>query len=257
MSLVSSSCCVRWLRGLTLARQMIRCTTLARLPLRQSNRAQFSTAFARLLQNEPAASSPTPSATPPLPLSAFPYPPRPKRATGNVATPIPSTAESPLSTEKDPGPIPVATRRPITSYGQLPSSFGKNQIIEVPQEVRKTLEEIVRSFQAPIRYAFAYGSGVFQQSGYTAAVRFFALRSSQLQADVVQQDAPLLDFIFAVTHPSHWHAKNMQQNPHHYSLPMRILGSDAVAWMQEKGLGAGVWFNVGVEVNGKVSIASA
>ena len=44
----------------------------------------------------------------------------------------------------------------------------------------------------------------------------------------------------------------MQQNPHHYSLPMRILGSDAVAWMQEKGLGAGVWFNVGVEVNGKV-----
>lgn len=44
----------------------------------------------------------------------------------------------------------------------------------------------------------------------------------------------------------------MQQNPNHYSLPMRILGSDAVGWMQEKGLGANVWFNVGVEVNGKV-----
>ena len=66
------------------------------------------------------------------------------------------------------------------------------------------------------------------------------------------QDKPLLDFVFAVSHPSHWHAVNMQQHPEHYSLPMRLLGSDAVAWMQEKGLGAGVWFNVEVEVNGKV-----
>lgn len=33
---------------------------------------------------------------------------------------------------------------------------------------------------------------------------------------------------------------------------MRLMGSDAVAWMQEKGIGAGVWFNVEVEVNGKI-----
>ena len=72
-----------------------------------------------------------------------------------------------------------------------------------------------------------------------------------LAASLVQ-DKPLLDFVFAVSHPSHWHAVNMQQHPHHYSVPMRMLGSDAVAWMQEKGLGAGVWFNVEVEVNGKV-----
>jgi hypothetical protein len=25
------------------------------------------------------------------------------------------------------------------------------------------------------------------------------------------QDKPLLDFVFAVSHPSHWHAINMQQ----------------------------------------------
>lgn len=68
----------------------------------------------------------------------------------------------------------------------------------------------------------------------------------------ILQDKPLLDFVFAVSHPSHWHAINMQQNPEHYSLPMRLLGSDAVAWMQEKGLGANVWFNVDVEVDGKV-----
>lgn len=47
----------------------------------------------------------------------------------------------------------------------------------------------------------------------------------------------------------------MQQHPDHYSLPMRLLGSNAVAWMQEKGLGAEVWFNVDVEVEGKVRFA--
>lgn len=47
----------------------------------------------------------------------------------------------------------------------------------------------------------------------------------------------------------------MQQNPEHYSYTMRLLGSNAVAWMQEKGLGAEVWFNVDVEINGKVSLA--
>lgn len=44
----------------------------------------------------------------------------------------------------------------------------------------------------------------------------------------------------------------MAQNPLHYSPLMRLLGSDAVAWMQDKGLGAGVWFNIEVEVNGRV-----
>lgn len=84
----------------------------------------------------------------------------------------------------------------------------------------------------------------------------YILQWSRLIIDVLErgQDKPLLDFVFAVSHPSHWHAVNMQQHPSHYSLTMRLLGSDAVAWMQEKGLGAGVWFNVGVEVAGKVSL---
>ncbi|ORY73598.1 mitochondrial matrix Mmp37-domain-containing protein [Leucosporidium creatinivorum] len=116
-------------------------------------------------------------------------------------------------------PPPVEARVPrrqITSVNELPERFGKNQIIAVPDQVKKELEEVMKVFKAPVRFAFAYGSGVFRQSGYTEA------------------DKPLLDFVFA-----------------HYSLPMRLLGSDAVAWMQEKGLGAGVWFNVEVEVAGK------
>ncbi|GAA6017498.1 hypothetical protein JCM10207_008247 [Rhodosporidiobolus poonsookiae] len=125
-------------------------------------------------------------------------------------------------------------KRRITSIEELPKTFGRNQIIEVPDEVKKELQDVLAYFKAPVRFAFAYGSGVFRQKGYTA------------------KDKPLLDFVFAVSHPSHWHAINMQQNPEHYSLPMRLLGSNAVAWMQEKGLGAEVWFNVDVEVNGKL-----
>lgn len=60
----------------------------------------------------------------------------------------------------------------------------------------------------------------------------------------------MLDFIFGVSHPGHWHALNMQQNPHHYS-GLRHLGSSTVTMMQEK-MGAGVYFNPYVEINGKV-----
>ncbi|GAA5870929.1 hypothetical protein JCM8547_000035 [Rhodosporidiobolus lusitaniae] len=146
-------------------------------------------------------------------------------------TPPSPAPPSPIS------PPPIEARVPkrrITSVNELPASFGRNQIIEVPDAVKKDLEDVLAHFKAPVRFAIAYGSGVFRQRGYTA------------------KDQPLLDFVFAVSHPSHWHAINMQQNPEHYSLPMRLLGSNAVTWMQEKGLGAEVWFNVDVEVNGKL-----
>lgn len=57
----------------------------------------------------------------------------------------------------------------------------------------------------------------------------------------------MVDFIFGVSHPGHWHALNIQQNPHHYSS-LRHLGSGAVSLLQEK-VGAGVYFNPYVEVN--------
>ncbi|KDE07295.1 hypothetical protein MVLG_02515 [Microbotryum lychnidis-dioicae p1A1 Lamole] len=148
-----------------------------------------------------------------------------------------TTTEPPIPTPpKPPIPPPVdarLTKRRITSVTDLPKSFGRNQIIAVSDEVKMELEEILADFKAPVRFAFAYGSGVFRQKGYAAS------------------EQPMLDFVFAVSHPSHWHAINMAQNPHHYSLPMRLLGSDAVAWMQEKGLGANVWFNVDVQIKGK------
>ncbi|KAI8072545.1 mitochondrial matrix Mmp37 [Gongronella butleri] len=60
----------------------------------------------------------------------------------------------------------------------------------------------------------------------------------------------MIDFIFGVSHPEHWHAMNMQQHPHHYSS-LRHLGSNAVSFLQDR-FGAGVYFNPYVEVNGVV-----
>ena len=64
----------------------------------------------------------------------------------------------------------------------------------------------------------------------------------------------MVDFIFGVSHPQHWHSLNLQANPHHYSM-LGKLGSKAVAMTQER-FGAGVFFNPFVEVNGMVSACS-
>lgn len=133
-----------------------------------------------------------------------------------------------------PPPKQEPTEKPyvIHTYRNLPVNFARNQQIPVSESVQKDLEEVIRSFRAPIRHAIAYGSGVFRQKGYTPT------------------DQPMLDFVFAVSHPSHWHAINMAQHPHHYAAPMRWFGSGAVSYVQEHG-GANVWFNVGVTVGDK------
>lgn len=48
--------------------------------------------------------------------------------------------------------------------------FGSNQFVEVSDDKRKMLEAVFHSFRAPIRYGFAYGSGVFKQTGYSDKV---------------------------------------------------------------------------------------
>ncbi|KAJ2453751.1 Mitochondrial translocator assembly and maintenance protein 41 [Coemansia sp. RSA 2337] len=97
-------------------------------------------------------------------------------------------------------------------------------------ETRDVLSGVMKRFSAPIRYAFAYGSGVYKQTGYGGASK------------------PMIDIIFAVSHPDHWHALNISQNRSHYSF-MGTLGSNAVAFAQER-LGAGVYYNPFVEING-------
>lgn len=64
----------------------------------------------------------------------------------------------------------------------------------------------------------------------------------------------MLDFMFAVTHASHWHSINMNQHPGHYPLYTRMVGSDFVARVEE--ITPGVWFNAYVPTNGVVSTDS-
>lgn len=103
----------------------------------------------------------------------------------------------------------------------------------MPNSTRALLESIVADFNSPIRYAFAYGSGVFEQDGYES-----------------EKGAPMLDFIFAVTHPAHFHSINMSQNPSHYAIYARTFGSSFVSKVQE--FGPGVWFNAFVKAKGRV-----
>lgn len=124
----------------------------------------------------------------------------------------------------------------------------------INDEFKEALRQILWQFRAPIRYAFAYGSGVFPQSKPTAS------SGTTSSATSIHQKAPLavikaqggqpkmIDFIFGVSYTQHWHSLNLQQHRSHYSA-LGSLGSGAVSRVQDK-WGAGVYFNPFVTVNG-------
>lgn len=60
----------------------------------------------------------------------------------------------------------------------------------------------------------------------------------------------MIDFIFATSYPSHFHAVNLQHNPSHYPAFARWLGSDYITKVQE--WGAGIWYATMVDVDGQV-----
>lgn len=96
-----------------------------------------------------------------------------------TSSPSPVTpGPNPISPPPDHARIPPK-RRVITSVTELPPSFGRNQIIEVPQEVENDLQDVLRAFKkSPVRFAFAYGSGVFRQKGYTPEVGSCSARTA-------------------------------------------------------------------------------
>jgi hypothetical protein len=52
----------------------------------------------------------------------------------------------------------------VKKFSQLPTNFGANQHISIDDALKEKLRAVLWKFNAPIRYAFAYGSGVFQQA---------------------------------------------------------------------------------------------
>ncbi|XP_070557533.1 phosphatidate cytidylyltransferase, mitochondrial-like isoform X3 [Ptychodera flava] len=82
---------------------------------------------------------------------------------------------------------------------------------------------LLRCFPEDMSLAFAYGSAVFQQSGYSRTA------------------SKMVDFVFVVDNPYEWHRKNLGMNKNHYSF-LKYLGAHRVSTIQNR-IGAGVYYN--------------
>lgn len=138
----------------------------------------------------------------------------------------------------------------ISKFSELPGKdFGVNQHIIINEEFKEALRQILWNFRAPIRYAFAYGSGVFPQSPNGKGGNGKLHPSPPAAISKVQDgNQKMIDFIFGVSYTQHWHSLNLQQHRDHYSA-VGSLGSYAVSKIQDS-FGAGVYFNPFVTVNG-------
>ena len=190
------------------------------------------------------------------------------RANENNTTPSRSSSSSkhfsPSAPGLSPSPNQKSSNRPselppdwdedpdysIQAFADLPSSnFGVNQHIVINDEFKEALRQILWQFRAPIRYAFAYGSGVFPQTALKPS-KSSALHPHPSPAISAVQggSGKMIDFIFGVSYTQHWHSLNLQQHRNHYSS-VGSLGSSLVSSIQDK-WGAGVYFNPYVTVNG-------
>ena len=138
----------------------------------------------------------------------------------------------------------------ISKFSELPGKdFGVNQHIIINEEFKEALRQILWKFRAPIRYAFAYGSGVFPQSaGGSGGVQHLHPSPAEAVSKVQNGNQKMIDFIFGVSYTQHWHSLNLQDHRDHYS-GVGSLGSYAVTKIQES-FGAGVYFNPYITVNG-------
>ena len=120
----------------------------------------------------------------------------------------------------------------------------------INEEFKEALRQILWKFRAPIRYAFAYGSGVFTQTSSTPASSGPNIHPSAPEAiqKVQKGGQKMVDFIFGVSYSQHWHSLNLAQHRDHYSA-LGSLGSYVVSKVQDS-IGAGVYFNPYVTVNG-------
>ncbi|KAJ5937698.1 Phosphatidate cytidylyltransferase [Penicillium verhagenii] len=137
----------------------------------------------------------------------------------------------------------------ISNFSELPSKdFGVNQHMIINQEFKEALRQILWQFRAPIRYAFAYGSGVFAQNGSAASSTPTHPSAPAAIKNMQQGPGKMIDFIFGVSYSQHWHDLNLTQHRDHYS-GLGSLGSYAVSQVQDR-FGAGVYFNTHITVSG-------
>lgn len=144
-----------------------------------------------------------------------------------------------------PGPAPTSGPSVLPHSNQttsfppknFPSAFGSNQVLPVPEDSQERLAKILSAFDAPIRFAFAYGSGVFPQeeAGPEHSKR------PEIKEPKTGKPRKMVDLVLAVAHPEHWHGLNKQRFPSHYSWISRLTGAELITgWVQR--LGAGLWY---------------
>lgn len=137
----------------------------------------------------------------------------------------------------------------ISAFSQLPHRlFGTNQHIRVNEDFKESLRQILWKFRAPIRYAFAYGSGVFSQANTSSPNLSPHPNAPEAITKWQQGGGKIIDFIFGVSFTQHWHSINLHDHPDHYSA-LRRLGSYPISKIQDS-IGAGVYFNPYITVNG-------
>ncbi|KAF2091871.1 mitochondrial matrix Mmp37, partial [Saccharata proteae CBS 121410] len=139
----------------------------------------------------------------------------------------------------------------IKSFSDLPQGrdFGLNQhMLDINYEFTECLRQMLWNFRAPIRYAFAYGSGVFPQSGGSPGGLSPHPNPPEAIKNWQKNGQKCIDFIFGVTYTQHWHSLNLTQHRDHYSF-LGSLGSGVVSAVQDR-FGAGVYFNPYITVNG-------
>jgi len=117
-------------------------------------------------------------------------------------------------------------------------------------EFKEALRQVLWQFRAPIRYAFAYGSGVFAQNSSSSSSSKPSPHPHPPEAVTKWQTGggKVIDFIFGVSFTQHWHSLNLHQNREHYSF-LGSLGSGIVSKVQDN-FGAGAYFNPYITVNG-------
>ncbi|KAJ5834125.1 Mitochondrial matrix Mmp37 [Penicillium robsamsonii] len=137
----------------------------------------------------------------------------------------------------------------ITNFSELPSKdFGVNQHMIINQDFKEALRMILWQFKAPIRYAFAYGSGVFPQNGSGAPSSSLHPSAPTAIQNMQKGSGKMIDFIFGVSYSQHWHDINLNQHRDHYSA-LGSTGSYMVSQVQDR-FGAGVYFHPYITVNG-------
>jgi translocator assembly and maintenance protein 41 len=137
----------------------------------------------------------------------------------------------------------------LSNFSELPEGFGKNQLLQTNEEFKRSLRGILKQFP-PITYAFAYGSGVFQQAASSASRIDKSPHPNPPEAILKWQKGggKMIDFVLVPRFSQHFHSLNLRNHRDHYSF-LGSLGSGVISHVQDK-YGAGAYFNPYITVNG-------